>query len=344
MNRRTILILLYAAFALASCQKKEIENPSSNSLIASSNAAQINAFYRYFYKGTGNSTDANKIFSGNSVNGSNWTFSALNNSGLGANGSPAATVFNGNIYVFHRSATSNYLYYTRSADLGGSWAADAMLGNFAATSGDLSACTYGGKMFLAYPSNDFHLGNNSTTIHYSYSSDGSNWTEVNLPYTSFGDPYIFTFHSAICILYTSTLSPAPAFTILTSVDGINWTKGSQLNFGYFRYAAATPINSMDLGTPPSTVIVGMDPDGQLKTTMSTDLVNWTTPVKITTRSGQLAYTSRRPAISGSCGVVIYKAKTNASIIYALPGGDNGYLEWANAIGTTDESPFMIDTP
>lgn len=343
MNRSTILILLYAAFALASCQKKEIEKLSSNSLIASSNASPMNAYNRYYYKGTGNSTDAKKIFSGNSANASNWTFYALNNPGGGANGSPAATVFNGNIYVFHRSALSNYFYYTRSADRGESWTTDAMLGNYAATSGDPSACTYGGKMFLAYPGNDFHLGSNSTNIYYSYSSDGTNWTEVNLPYTSYGDPYIFTFHSAICILYTSTLSPAPAFTILTSVDGLNWTKGSQLNFGYFRYAAATPINSLELGKPPAATIVGMDPDGLLKTTTSTDLVNWTTPVKITTRSGQLAYTSRRPAISTSCDVVVYKAKTNNKIIYALPG-NYGYLEWADAVGTTDESPFMINTP
>ena len=338
MTQNSIFILLCATIALVSCQKKETEKLNSNNLIASSNAIQSSEFFRYYYKGAGSNYN---VYSGKSNNGVNWTSSLINN-GETTQGSPAATVFNGAIYEFHRGRADNNLYYTYSADRGDSWAPVVALGNNASTSGDASACTFGGKMFLAYPSPTFVLGNNSTPIYYSYSSDGQNWTEVMLPYTSYGDPFIFTFGHGINILYCSTLTPAPAFTILSSANGITWTKGSQLNFGFFRYSAAAPINP----TPPNSIaaiIIGMDPDGQLKTTFSYDLVNWTTPAQIKTASGQLAYTSRRPSISPTGSVAIYKAKTNTNIIYALPSADR-YIEMANANGTTNESPYLIEVP
>lgn len=337
MTKNSIFILLYAAIALVSCQKKETEKLSSNSLTASSNATQLSAFLRYYYKGPG----VGNIFSGYGNNGFAWNSIFVNDGGA-AQGSPTATVFNGNIYEFHRGKTSNNLYYGYSTDAGDSWTTAVPLGNNAATAGDPSACTFAGKMFLAYPSTSFQLGNNSTPIYYSYSSDGQNWTQVVLPYTSWGDPYIFTFNNGIHILYCNTHNPVPVFTILSSGDGINWTKGPQLNIGYFRYAAAASTLAGP-SNPIRTVIIGADAGGQLQSTVSTDLVNWTTPVKITTASGQLAYSSRRPAISPSGVVAIYKAKTNNNIIYALPGG-LGYIEQANAVGTTDESPFLIEYP
>jgi hypothetical protein len=339
MTRNPIFILLYATIALISCQKKETEKLSSNNLIAASNASPSSAYYRYYYKGSGKNNYS--VYSGNSNNGVNWTSSLIDN-GETTQGGPAATVFNSAIYEFHRGKTNNNLYYTYSLDRGDSWVPDAVLGNNASTAGDISACTLRGQMFVAYSSPTFALGNNSTPIYYSYSSDGQNWTEVTLPYTSYGDPFIFTFGGGIHILYCSTLSPAPAFTILSSGNGFNWSKGSQLGFGFFRYSATGSINPI----PPDPIvatIIGMDPDGQLKTTTSYDLVNWTTPAQIKTASGQLAYTSRRPSISTSSSVAIYKAKTNSNIIYALPVA-GGYREIANANGTTEESPYLIEVP
>ncbi|MBP1652263.1 MAG: hypothetical protein H6Q26_2420, partial [Bacteroidetes bacterium] len=48
-------------------------------------------------------------------------------------------------------------------------------------------------------------------------------------------------------------------------------------------------------------------------------------------------------ISPTGSVAIYKAKTNTNIIYALPSADR-YIEKANANGTTNESPYLIEVP
>ena len=93
MTKNFIFISLYAAIALVSGQKKDIEKVSSDSLIATSNSTVTDATLRYFYKSSNNN-----IYSGNSIDGISWTSTLINN-GVTTQGSPAATVFGSNIYL-----------------------------------------------------------------------------------------------------------------------------------------------------------------------------------------------------------------------------------------------------
>lgn len=339
MKKNSTLILLYVAVALVSCQKKEIEKLSTNSITTGSSNIQSSDVLRYFFKAATN----DNMFIGGSVDGITWTSGQIDNRGT-MKGSPAATLFNGRIYQFHRGRTNNNIHYTYSANRGDSWTADVNLPNGAATTGEISACTFDGKMFLAYNSRNFNLGSNASNIFYSYSSDGVTWTEVVLPYANFVDPYIFKYGNKICIMYSNTIATFPTFTILSSSDGITWTQGPELNFGFVRFSVAANPIVISPSQPITATVVGTDRNGQLKTAWSNDLVNWSTPTNVRTVSGQLSYTSKRPSICiGDLGlVVMFKSQSNNNIIYATPDSYD-IVERGNVSGATTESPYLIFT-
>lgn len=339
MKKKTLLpvFLLYTLFALVSCQKKEIEKLKTGNTTAASNgdiSIQSLDILRYFYKGSNN----NNIYSGRSTDGTNWSSVQVNN-GASLQSGPAAAWFNNNIYVFHRGRTNNNLYYSVSTNRGDSWSSDVAMNNNAGTERAPAAATFNGKIFVAYVSATFTSAEpDQSNIYYSYSSDGSNWTEVSLPYVTFNEPYIFSYGNKIYISYEA--NNLSFVNIISSTDGVNWTQESQLPYGTHRQAVA--VNSNGRGC-----LVRTDGSDNLTFSYSDDLVNWTTPVYILTTTGGIAASLQRPTVTFDSNnnrfVVVYKGKTNNDIYFA-DDRSGALVERGVANGTTTEAPYLIFTP
>lgn len=331
------ILMLSSIFALTSCQKKEIEKLNSNSTTASTNGSLsvlTSDILRYYYKGSTN----NNIYSGNSTDGSNWISTLISN-GATLQSGPAAAFFNGNIYVFHRGRTNNNLYYSYSTNRGDSWSADAALGNNAGTASSPSACTFNGKMFLAYVSASFNSAPGYSNIYYSYSSNGSTWTEAILPFTTYSEPCIYSYGSKIYIAYaTSSLA---SINIISSTDGITWSHASSLNYSSVHYSVAVNPNG-------KACLVRTDRTGQINVSYSDDLINWSLPSYLLSTSGAIAGSTVRPSITfdnvNNRFVVAYRSNThNNDNIYYADDRDGVLKERGTANGSTTDAPYLIST-
>lgn len=335
MTKKTLssAFLLYALFALVSCQKKEAEKLSPNSTTAASNgdiSIQSVDILRFFYKGENN----NDIYSGRSQDGLNWPSVQVNN-GASLQSGPAAAWFNNNIYVFHRGRTNNNLYYSVSYNRGDSWSADVQMNNRAGTERSPSATTFAGKLFVAYVSATFTSSfPNQSIIYYSYSTDGVNWTERSINETTFNEPYIFSDGNKIYITYEN--ANLSSIGLVSSTDGITWTKVADIPFAATRQAVA-------FNNSGKACLVYTDANQNLNYSTSVDMVNWS----VSSAVGNGGASSNRPSITFDSNhnrfVVVYKGKTNNGIYYA-DDRDGNLADRSLAGGTTTDAPYVIFTP
>lgn len=302
-------------------------------------AMSISPGLKYYFKASNGAS----IYRSN-VNCSSFSESigVLGNGALSPYG-PAATIFNGKIYLFHKGNTNNYIYYSTSTD-GVNWTSDTILPNGAQTVGTASATVHNGRIYVIHPSNT-----SSPNIYISMSPDGVNWgSEIIVPVTNYDHnvPSIFSSGGNLYLCYAKIVSPyAVQRTIMRSTDnGFTWSVWSDSSAPYVAPSAQNEGFSVTADPLGGATMLYSD-NTYLKVSFSTNLISWSTPQNVTSAiNGQQARTSQRPVITwdSSCGrhFAVYKGYNNNNIYKAYT--INGTIRESGTLqGTTTHGPYVI---
>ena len=288
--------------------------------------------FQYFHRGESSSG----MSWAKSINtGLSWTVGTVNN-GAGTSAGPAAVFHQNTLHVFYKGNSDDRIFRSNSFNNGSTWGGNLVVNSTSRTLQEVSAISFGGKIFLGY---DGRYNDNATFV---TSTDGYTWSgEIQLPRTTSGRvteaPAFVEFEGDLYAAYVDTDNRLWLHKYNSSTN--TWNTRFELNHPNLTSYTADGISAVEFNghiyfayrsTNQNFVETwGWDPNG--------------VPTQFTTpRYLNLAKTSTRPSITtdGNTLMVIFKNNPNNQIWQAK--STNAWNWTTNQVsGKTTQAPYVI---